>query len=373
MKTTALALLASTSIILAQGTLTPPAGPIAPTMKTLSQVEPRTPLVAGSPGVAIGATGTITISQSGSYYLTGNLIVTGGDGISIFADGVTLDLAGFLISSKAGTPNGNGVGINGSNIAIYNGNIIGGIVFNSAASGDQFTGTGFSSGISTTSPAFKSIRIRDISVQGCDVSGIDANNTGSLVESCIVQTVGRTGIRSEIARNCAASECGGVGIEAGTVSDSRASSTGATAVLADNVANSIGISASAVGRGIDAGRSVSNSYGESSGGDGINCGGNVINSYGSSSVNHGIFATGSVSNSYGFSNGTGTFGDGIAAFRNVSYSYGFSSGDDGIDARETISFSQGRTQGTGVGLESRIAVACTSDGGEDIIDKYLMP
>ncbi len=49
----------------AQGSLTPPPGPPAPVMKTLDQVEARTPLNAGQPGVSINnATGTITISQA---------------------------------------------------------------------------------------------------------------------------------------------------------------------------------------------------------------------------------------------------------------------------------------------------------------------
>jgi hypothetical protein len=48
-----------------QGSLTPPGAP-APTMKTLQQVEPRTPI----------SSAPFTISQPGSYYLTTNLTVT---------------------------------------------------------------------------------------------------------------------------------------------------------------------------------------------------------------------------------------------------------------------------------------------------------
>ena len=100
-----LALASSLTQLSAQtgGPLSPPAGAPAQTMKSLDQMEPRTPLVAGAPGVfiATGAfgTGTININASGSYYLTANLTVTGSDGIRINSSGVTLDLCGFTITS----------------------------------------------------------------------------------------------------------------------------------------------------------------------------------------------------------------------------------------------------------------------------------
>jgi hypothetical protein len=80
------------SHVLAQGPLTPPGTP-APTMKTLDQIEPRTPISALP----------FTISSPGSYYVTANLTgVAGQHGISVNASGVTLDLGGFELAGVGG-------------------------------------------------------------------------------------------------------------------------------------------------------------------------------------------------------------------------------------------------------------------------------
>ena len=102
-----LTLLAVISIVLpaaaqSGGPLTPP-GPPGKSMKSLDQVEPATPLVDGAPGTSTSPSGTITISEPGSYYLTGNHTVETGNGIILAADGITLDLRGFTISSTAAT------------------------------------------------------------------------------------------------------------------------------------------------------------------------------------------------------------------------------------------------------------------------------
>ena len=65
----------------AQGPLTPPAAP-APTMKTLSQIEPRIPIT----------NVPVTITQPGSYYLTTNIVYSGSnDGIRIATNNVTIE------------------------------------------------------------------------------------------------------------------------------------------------------------------------------------------------------------------------------------------------------------------------------------------
>ena len=131
------------STAFAQGSLTPP-GPPGPTMTTLSQVQPRTPI----------SSAPYTITQPGSYYLTTNLTVASGDAIDINTNGVTLDLNGFTISSTSSFESGTAIYIsfvsNGGNyfgftdIAISNGHITGGVTNNAGVYG----GPGFGNGIS---------------------------------------------------------------------------------------------------------------------------------------------------------------------------------------------------------------------------------
>lgn len=95
-----LGLLGSAAMLTA-GPLDPPAGPVAPTYKTLQEVEPRIPLSQTSaPG---DASNQFRISQPGSYYLTGN--ITGQSGktcIYIASSRVTLDLNGFTVQGASG-------------------------------------------------------------------------------------------------------------------------------------------------------------------------------------------------------------------------------------------------------------------------------
>ena len=97
--------------LFAQGNLTPPGAP-APTMITLSQIEPRTPI----------SSLPYTITNPGSYYLTANLTgISGSDGIIIKTNDVTLDLKGFTLRGVPGSDNGINVLSPVRNIAIRNG------------------------------------------------------------------------------------------------------------------------------------------------------------------------------------------------------------------------------------------------------------
>ena len=321
--------LSCAATLFGQGSLTPPGAP-APTMKTLDQVEARIPLVNASPGVSVGLTGTITINQSGSYYLTQNWTVSpftiphgggttpAGNGITINADGVTLDLNGFTITSTEPTAAGGGIIIYGSSVSIFNGRIESGVSYNGGASGDQYTGSGFIYGIQASSSYYTGIRIRDITVSGCDYNGIYIASNDSLVESCTVKTVGNAGIAAGVVKTSSATVCGGSGISGNLVSDCRGFSTGGYGIYATTVANSYGFTSATdiSAEGIHADRIVQNSYGDSWGGDGIHSGGTVANSYGDTEA-------------------TDSEADGIYAAV-VQNSYGKSAGGDGIYSQSTV-------------------------------------
>ncbi len=96
------------STITAAGSLAPPAGPVAPTHKTLTEVEPRTAINAtNTPG---DPSSVFRITQPGSYYLTGNVevaFIEHGISIDLNTEGlVTIDLAGFSLIGREGTLNG---------------------------------------------------------------------------------------------------------------------------------------------------------------------------------------------------------------------------------------------------------------------------
>lgn len=99
------------SSVFGQGALIPPGAP-APTMKTLDQIEPRT-LITNLPA---------TISTPGAYVVTRNLSLASGNGISVTASDVTIDLNGFVLT---GNPGGGGHGIHVAagveNVMIKNG------------------------------------------------------------------------------------------------------------------------------------------------------------------------------------------------------------------------------------------------------------
>jgi hypothetical protein len=118
-------MIAAATIFSHAGPLDPPSGAIAPTYKTLSEVEPRIAIsLTNTPG---DSTSLYRISQPGSYYLTGNVQgVVGKHGIRIAAVGVTLDLNGFEVLGAVGVGDFDGIvyiGSDVSNLTIRNGSV----------------------------------------------------------------------------------------------------------------------------------------------------------------------------------------------------------------------------------------------------------
>ena len=218
--------------LLAQGALVPSAAP-GPIMKTLDQVEARTALVAGSPGVTVAANGGITISASGSYYLTKNIIVQPGgtgNGINITSSGVTVDLNGFTISSVVSPAAGSGIYLQSSaapvsQITITNGHIRSGstVVHNTTAHVFTLTpGNGFINGIFSPASSFKNISIAKVSVSGVTNMGISLERenitemvpTGqpTHISDCTISDCGIHGIIGDFINKCSVLNIGNNGI-----------------------------------------------------------------------------------------------------------------------------------------------------------------
>lgn len=104
--------------------LDPPPGPVAPTFKTLDEVQPRVPLSdTNTPG---NADARFIITEPGSYYLTANMLDVQTDvGILIAASDVTIDLMGFTVSGSEGAQHGIRVNGTSDNLTIRNGTVTG--------------------------------------------------------------------------------------------------------------------------------------------------------------------------------------------------------------------------------------------------------
>ena len=167
----------------AQGSLTPP-GPPAPMMKTLDQIEARTPILSLP----------FTITNSGSYYLTTSLYADSGNGIIISKNNVTVDLNGFALSG--GEASSYGIYIIGgqTNITVRNGSL-----------------SGWNYGVYTSSASSRNIVVEHLAVS--------AGNYGICVQGCQITDCAAIGTGSDgitayngCVRNCRAAQNGGVGI-----------------------------------------------------------------------------------------------------------------------------------------------------------------
>ena len=305
------------SALLAQGSLTPPGAP-APTMLSLNQIEPRTPI----------SSAPFTITVPGSYYLTTNLTVSSGNGITIATNGVTLDLNGFTISSTAASATGYGILLNGSlsDLTIVNGHIRSGVTNNSSG---VFSGAGFYYGIFYSGNPPANVVISKVSVAGVLGEGINLGaGFATVVEACTVTTAGGNGVAASIIKNSVAISCGGYGI------------------YGDQVADCRGISISGVG--VYATATVQNSYGQSANTFGLLANVNAQNCYGKSTSSTGLLVNGSAQNCYGQS----TSGTGMVSANVAIGCCGYSS--------------------SGLGLSANIANSCAGSS-VSVNYKYNMP
>lgn len=220
-----LSVLGAAALVVHAGPLSPPAGSVASTYKTLSEVEPRIPISAATtPGDSDGTPSLYKISQPGSYYLTGNITgVSGRIGIEIVASGVTLDLNGYDLVGVAGSLDGIRVTASSNCATVFNGSVrdwdgngvdvgssSGAIVHHIRARGNNSSGiyVGTNALVSDCTASFNaSAGITNSAgittgagstVVNCSVSGNqgDGINTssGCTVTNCTVQANGQAGI-----------------------------------------------------------------------------------------------------------------------------------------------------------------------------------
>ncbi len=198
------------------GPLTPPAGPVSPTYKTLDEVEPRIPVNSiNTPG---DAACMYRITQPGSYYLTGNITGQNGHtGIEIVAPDVTLDLKGYRLVAGEGSLRGIYVPVLGlKNIVIRNGTVRGWSPY----------------GVDTSYAS--DCRLEDLTASDCGFCGF-ALADKSTITRCVASGNSAAGFQSNglvEATSCTASLNGtdGFSLQHGNLTDCAASDNSASGI-----------------------------------------------------------------------------------------------------------------------------------------------
>jgi parallel beta-helix repeat protein len=321
-------ILLGTAGLLFAGPLDPPTGPITPTYKTLTEVEPRTAINAtNTPG---DADSLFRITQPGSYYFTGNITgVAEKHGIEIAADGVSLDLGGFALLGVARTLDAiTTAGVPRVRIEVRNGSIgafaAGGVDLQGAGAvvSDLRVRVCTGAGIHVGEAAI----VTRCTSSGNQGSGIECGVSG-VIEACTLRSNTLIGIDAGIGTTvlgCAASANGGSGIR----TNSGCSITNCTSYLNGGQGISADFNSTVTNCSVNSNAStgISSTRGcliagcSSADNDGIgiraDAGGTVIDCTSTSNTNDGIQCVSSCvirGNTCSFNGGSGGDGAGIHA------------------------------------------------------------
>ena len=242
------------STALAQGALTPPGAP-EPTMKTLSQIEPRTPILSTP----------FSITNSGAYYFTSNFY--NASQIAIYTSDVTVDLNGFTFGGiNSGSTVGIYAGLSVSNVTIRNGTIrnwTGDAVYAQLAPGcvlENLTIVNNAGGIEVGDNTIvrncilmnngfgidggTAVRVENCTVRSNAAAGIHLG-TAAVVLNCQSIENARDGIATGTAsavKNCTATGNTRYGIEVdsgSSLTDCSSRSNGVTGILANNSGDTV--------------------------------------------------------------------------------------------------------------------------------------
>jgi hypothetical protein len=202
------------------GPLSPPAGAVASSGKTLTEVEPRTVVSAtNTPG---DGTAVFIISQSGSYKLGGNIAgVSGKHGVKITASDVSLDLCGFTVKGVAGSSDGiNAVG-GLRNTVVINGTVAdfaGYGINNTASVSSRFADLMLTGNSSVALQAGTDSVIERVTTRAGAV-GISAGDRSRLTaceaRETVASGVGILAFQNCVLTSCVAVSCSGACIDAG--------------------------------------------------------------------------------------------------------------------------------------------------------------